>query len=145
MPQSRSLLALSFGIGEEILFRGLMQATIAEASTTKVRLVSKASSVCQEQHSQTVPTITVFAVQLGSIGAQALAVAVASVAFGAIHTVTPLYFVIATAVGVLHGVEFVYAGLPAAAITHWLYDWFALELQLWLSRCSEHRVVEQKH
>jgi membrane protease YdiL (CAAX protease family) len=67
----------------------------------------------------------------------------ASVAFGAIHAVTPLYFVFATFHGLVLGVEYISAGLPAAAITHWLYDWLALESQLWLARGKEHHSTEQ--
>ncbi len=38
------------------------------------------------------------ALQLGDVGAEALAVTVSSIGFGALHAVTPLYFVWATLV-----------------------------------------------
>ena len=57
----------------------------------------------------------------------------ASVVFGALHAATPSYFVFATAAGVIFGAEYVVVGLPEAAFTHALYDFFAFIaiLQLW--------------
>ena len=66
-------------------------------------------------------------VQLGDVAAQTAAVSATSVVFGALHAVTPLYFIVATAAGALFGGEYLVSGLTAAVVTHWAYDWIAFE------------------
>ena len=58
------------------------------------------------------------------------AVAATSLVFGALHAITPLYFVWATVGGGLFGTEYLEAGLAAAVVTHWVYDWIAFEVAL---------------
>ena len=61
------------------------------------------------------------------------AVSVTSVTFGALHAVTPLYFLVATVAGVLFGGEYLVGGLSAAVVTHWAYDWIAFETTVLLA------------
>ena len=72
---------------------------------------------------------TVRMVQVGSWSEPA-ALGATSVVFGALHAITPLYFVWATIAGGLFGTEYLAAGLVAAVLTHWLYDWIAFEVAL---------------
>lgn len=58
------------------------------------------------------------------------AVAATSLVFGALHAITPLYFIWATVAGGLFGTEYLEAGLTAAVVTHWVYDWIAFEVAL---------------
>ena len=46
-------------------------------------------------------------------------------------------------VGAVLGLEYMSAGLLAAAVTHWLYDWLAFELQFWLPICSEQHAAQR--
>ncbi len=71
--------------------------------------------------------------QLGSVAAEPAAVSITSVIFGALHAVTPLYFLVATVAGALFGGEYVCAGLAAAVVTHWVYDWIAFETTVLLA------------
>jgi membrane protease YdiL (CAAX protease family) len=100
-------MAAGAGIGEEALFRGLMQSWIA----------SKAAEV-----SGTSPEL-----------ALAAAVVITSIAFGGAHAVTASYFIFAAAAGAIFGIEYINCGLPAAAFTHGLYDFiaFVAVIQLW--------------
>ena len=41
------------------------------------------------------------------------------------------------------GLEYIFAGLSAAAVTHWLYDWLAFESQLWLAVRSEQHAAQR--
>ncbi len=55
------------------------------------------------------------------------ALAVASVVFGLLHALTPLYFLLATLAGTYFGLVYHYSGnLLAAAAVHALYDFWAL-------------------
>ena len=171
--QERSLLALSAGLGEEVLFRGFMQASVA----SQLSNVSIHMYTCQIP-SSTIPApiaVTVvransrwphlprsmfvqgcctegnaetlneclIAPQLGEVGAQSAAVGVTSVVFGALHAITPLYFFWATAGGALFGAEYVVAGLAAAVFTHWAYDWLAFEVSVWLAERRTERPPEK--
>jgi membrane protease YdiL (CAAX protease family) len=98
-PWGLALMALGAGVGEEALFRGWLQTWIIQQSA----LVPGTS-----------PELAV-----------AAGVVVASVVFGAAHSVTPSYFVFATAAGALFGIEYLDLGLPAAAATHTIYDFIA--------------------
>jgi len=71
--------------------------------------------------------------QLGSVAAEPAAVSITSVIFGALHAVTPLYFLVATVAGALFGGEYLFGGLAAAVVTHWLYDWIAFETTVLLA------------
>ncbi|PRW32939.1 abortive infection [Chlorella sorokiniana] len=95
------LMALGAGVGEETLFRAFMQEALCGG------LADAAPSLPA--------TLTT-----------AAGVAVASVIFGALHALTPTYFLFATGAGALFGVEYLLYGLPTAAVTHWIYDWIAL-------------------
>ena len=147
LPRSQGLgvLALGAGVGEETLFRAFLQ-------------------------SQTVAALASAQPSLAPATATALGVGASSLVFGALHALTPSYFVYATVGGAVlgeqtpallgrparpaawltarrarprrararapastrpgrtaaAGVEYLVAGLPAAAITHALYDWIAL-------------------
>ena len=71
--------------------------------------------------------------QMGSAATQSAAIGATSLVFGALHAVTPLYFVIATAGGALFGREYLVSGLTAAVATHWAYDWIAFEASVLLA------------
>ncbi|KAL4422843.1 hypothetical protein ABPG75_009040 [Micractinium tetrahymenae] len=92
------LLALGAGVGEETLFRGFMQTAAIQG--------------------------------LGGVlpadAATAAGLAASAVIFGALHALTPSYFLFATAAGFVFGFEYLQHGLQTAAATHWLYDWAAL-------------------
>jgi membrane protease YdiL (CAAX protease family) len=92
-----SLLAISVaaGVGEEVLFRGLIQQGLAQ------RFASPAGAI--------------------------LALAVASVLFGAAHWVTRTYALLAFAIGVyLGGLYWLFDSLMVPVVTHAAYDFFAL-------------------
>lgn len=91
------LLALGAGIGEEAAYRALIQ------SGAVTRLGAYANTTV----------------------ATAAGIAIASGLFGAGHALNKFYFWWATFAGVYFGVEYVLYGLPATALTHTLYDWFA--------------------
>ncbi len=62
------------------------------------------------------------------------ALLIASVIFGAVHTITPAYAVVATLLGLWLGGVYLYTGnLLAAMIAHALYDFLALIVMLRLS------------
>ena len=71
--------------------------------------------------------------QLGTVAAQPAAVSITSIVFGALHAVTPLYFLVATVAGALFGGEYLVGGLTAAVVTHWFYDWVAFETSVLLA------------
>jgi membrane protease YdiL (CAAX protease family) len=90
-PTDLAMIAVAAGLGEEILFRGLIQGGLA-----------------------------------GWIGAGG-ALAVASVAFGMAHAVSPTYVVVATGLGLYLGVLFeATGGLVAPVVAHATYDLVAL-------------------
>jgi uncharacterized protein len=98
--------ALAAGIGEELLFRGVLQAIIARWTTPL------------------------------------LGITIASLIFGMFHALSPLYFVLATAVGGYFG-WIVLAGqsLLPAIVAHVLYDCVAL---VYLSRAWATRNVVKR-
>jgi membrane protease YdiL (CAAX protease family) len=86
-----ALVALLAGVGEELLFRGVVQWLISEWTNPIVGLI------------------------------------VASVLFGLLHALSKLYFVLATAIGLLFGwLVFAYNDLVAPMVAHSLYDFIAL-------------------
>jgi membrane protease YdiL (CAAX protease family) len=95
-----ALLAAGAGYGEEAMFRGALLPLAMSALA---------------------------AAGLDAGAAAAVALAATSVVFGALHAVTPLYFVWATAAGALFGYEWLATGgsLSACAATHALYDFIA--------------------
>lgn len=102
-----AVMSAGAGIGEEALFRALLQAWLV-------------------QQLATVPGATSdVAVYTGLI--------ISSVAFGAVHAATPSYFLFATFAGLVFGIEYLNVGLPAAAFTHGLYDFiaFLVIIKLW--------------
>ena len=90
-------LGAAAGIGEEMLFRGVMQ------------------------------------FELGSFfGSEALAVALTSIVFGALHAVTPLYAGLAALASVYFGWLYLVTGnLVVPIVTHAFYDWAALLYAHW--------------
>ena len=69
-----------------------------------------------------------------SPAATAFAIFASAAVFGGLHAVTPLYFVLATGVGIYLGVLYLLSGhLVSAIVCHAVYDLFAL---LWLTRNS---------
>lgn len=104
------VLAFGAGLGEEVLFRGAVQ-------PFAVRLAA----------ALLIPA----AGYTGAAAAvPAVGVAATSVIFGLLHALTPTYFLWATAAGALFGIEALVSGLPAAVITHAVYDLLALALVL---------------
>ena len=96
-------MALGAGVGEEAAFRALLQtATISAVAASG------------------------WGTHLGQAASAAAGVAATSVAFGALHALTPTYFWFAAFSGALFGAEYLALGLPAAAATHAVYDWIAL-------------------
>ena len=80
--------------------------------------------------------------QLGSVAAEPAAVGVTSIIFGALHAVTPLYFLVATVAGALFGGEYLVSGLAAAVVTHWAYDWIAFETTVLLANREQKSLDE---
>ena len=105
-----AVMAVGAGVGEEALFRGLLQTWLTAALPL--------SSADQ---------------------AAAAGVAAASLVFGALHALNPAYFCFATAAGLVFGVEYLVAGLPAAAATHAVYDFaaFLLTIRMWGGQSSK--------
>lgn len=105
-----AVMALGAGVGEEALFRGVLQPWIAQ-------LAAGAPG-----------TSPVLAVGAGVVAA--------SVLFGAAHSITASYFIFATTAGAIFGIEYLNCGLPAAVFTHALYDFLAFiaVIQLWGER-----------
>lgn len=105
-----ALISLAAGFGEELFFRGLMQAGIAAEL--------RASTMLSE------PLLL------------AISIAVASLIFGACHWLNFGYFVLATATGVYLGLLLVSTENLLAPITaHAIYDFFALwYLVIWKGR-----------
>jgi uncharacterized protein len=99
--------ALAAGIGEELLFRGVLQTLFTRWTTPLVGIT------------------------------------IASLIFGMFHALSPLYFVLATAVGGYFGwIVLVGKDLVPAIVAHVLYDCVAL---VYLSRAAATRnVIERK-
>jgi membrane protease YdiL (CAAX protease family) len=93
------LISIAAGLGEELFFRGLVQAGIA----------MELSSFVEEPY------------------AVAIAVAAASIIFGVCHWINRDYAIAATLIGVYLGLLFIYTGnLLAPITTHALYDFVAM-------------------
>jgi membrane protease YdiL (CAAX protease family) len=109
-----AVMAVGAGVGEEALFRGVLQTWLQTWLTAALPLASADQ-------------------------AAAAGVAAASLVFGALHALNPAYFFFATAAGVVFGVEYLVAGLPAAAATHAVYDFAALLLtiRMWGGQSSK--------
>ena len=149
--QERSLLALSAGLGEEVFFRGFMQSSIAAKladvrSRQSTQRAAGPYAVCpllpDVLHDDAGLRLQPCAcphepspvhAQLGSVAAQPAAISITSVIFGALHAVTPLYFLVATVAGALFGGEYLVGGLTAAVFTHSVYDWIAFETTVLLA------------
>lgn len=103
------MLALGAGFGEEALFRGWAQPAATAALASLPALVLRPDA------------------------ATALGVAATSLVFGALHALTPAYFIWAYCASILFGLEALNVGLPAAMLTHTVYDLVALAvvLQQW--------------
>jgi membrane protease YdiL (CAAX protease family) len=99
-----AVLSLMAGVGEEVLFRGLIQAGLAQ--------------------------------WIGPPYGVWIAIAVASIAFGLAHAVTPTYAVLATLIGVYLGWLFLATdSLAAPIVAHAVYDFGAL---VYFSRRTRH-------
>lgn len=99
------LMAAGAGVGEEALFRGVLQNwAIEQVADTQFADLSVVSGVF-----------------------------VSSFAFGLAHAITASYFIFAFAAGVVFSIEYLNCGLPAAAFTHGLYDFiaFIVVIQYW--------------
>lgn len=92
------VIALGAGVGEEALYRGLIQEGVI--------------------HTLAVPATDQVAKFLGIV--------ITSVIFGYGHALNKAYFWWATLAGVYFGIESLYFGLSSAAITHFVYDWIAM-------------------
>lgn len=92
------MLALGAGLGEEAMYRALLQTYIIEQGGPL----------------------------FGGLLATGTGIAIASLLFGLGHALNKVYFWWATLAGALFGIEYVMFGLPSAAFTHALYDWIAL-------------------
>jgi membrane protease YdiL (CAAX protease family) len=105
LPQL-ALISVLAGVGEELLFRGVLQTLVQQWSTPMVGL------------------------------------AVASLVFGAIHAMSRLYFVLATAVGAyLGGLLLKFDDLTVPIVVHGLYDFVAL---VYLTRYQEQVETEEE-
>lgn len=62
-----------------------------------------------------------------------------SLFFGLCHYVTETYLIWATVFGVLFGIESMQIGVPAAMLTHALYDWFAFVFiqEMWKTKNTD--------
>jgi membrane protease YdiL (CAAX protease family) len=100
-----ALMATGAGIGEEALFRGVLQNWVIE----------------QVAHSYSADISVVSGVFVSSF------------AFGLAHAITASYFIFAFAAGIVFGIEYLNCGLPAAIFTHGLYDLiaFIVVIQYW--------------
>ena len=96
-PWGLAVISIGAGIGEEALFRGLIQSGVTSLPFL---------------HGGTQATIA--------------SVVASAVLFGLVHALSPAYFWYATFAGCIFGLEAVYAGLSTAALTHSLYDAIAL-------------------
>lgn len=73
------------------------------------------------------------------------ALLIASVIFGAVHTITPAYAVVATLLGLWLGGVYLYTGnLLAAMIAHALYDFLALVIMLRFSGMAVQQLEEDE-
>lgn len=98
------ILAAGAGIGEEALFRGLLQTGM---SWKLLDIIGGSSSV-------------------NGLLADAISVALTSLLFGLVHAVSRAYFFYATFASVIFGVECLVSGLSTAVVTHAVYDAVAL-------------------
>lgn len=105
------MLCVGAGVGEETFFRGWMQ-------TALIATCSQGGALGLTPDSATVAGLVA-----------------TSLVFGALHALTPVYFIFATLAGFIFGVEFLNSGLLAASCTHAVYDFIALLtiLQMWES------------
>jgi len=92
------LLSLGAGVGEEAFFRGFLM-PFADGQLARLGAPDQAAS--------------------------AGVLVATSVFFGALHAITPAYFIWATGAGLLFGLEYMQDGLGTAAFTHTLYDFLA--------------------
>ena len=111
IPQFKSIpiwgfiiLAAGAGIGEEALFRGLLQTSM---SWKLLDTIGGSSSV-------------------NGLLADAISVTLTSLLFGLVHAVSQTYFFYATFASVIFGVECLVSGLSTAVVTHAVYDAVAL-------------------
>jgi membrane protease YdiL (CAAX protease family) len=112
-----AMMAAGAGIGEEALFRGVLQNWVIEQVANT--------------------GLAEFSVVLG--------VFVSSIAFGLAHAITASYFIFALAAGVVFGFQYLNCGLPAAAFTHALYDFiaFIVVIQYWGSKNIDRNVENE--
>lgn len=96
---SLALISLLAGLGEEMLFRGLLQGGLAQLLSNR----------------------------LGPTAAATLALLAASLIFGLVHPITRLYAFLCFVIGLYLGYLWIHTGnLLAPIVTHALYDFFAL-------------------
>lgn len=96
--QGPAVIALGAGLGEEAVYRAVLQTCIIDKGATLV----------------------------SDVVATGAGIAIASLLFGLGHAINSFYFWWATFAGALFGIEYIMFGLPSAAFTHALYDWIAL-------------------
>lgn len=113
-----ALMAAGAGIGEEALFRGVLQNWVMEQVGTTY--------------------LADFSVVLGVLAS--------SFAFGLAHAITASYFIFAFAAGIVFGIEYLNCGLPAAAFTHGLYDLiaFIVVIQLWGNNTDKNNEIKNE-
>jgi membrane protease YdiL (CAAX protease family) len=101
-----AVMAAGAGIGEEALFRGVLQNWVIEQVGT-------------------IAPIADYAVVLGVFSS--------SFVFGLAHFINPAYLIFAFAAGCVFGVQYLNCGLPAAAVLHAVYDFiaFIVIIQYW--------------
>jgi len=99
-PWGLAVMALGAGVGEEALFRAVLQPWLIDAAA---QLTGRGTD----------------------LAAVVAGVTACAIIFGAAHALNAAYFVFATAAGAVFGVEYIAAGLPAAAATHAVYDFIA--------------------